>query len=56
MQKRTLALALLAAIAVIAGLAVGFFELTIAGVVAALVAVASWLKATRPVTNPGTLR
>jgi hypothetical protein len=55
MQKRPLILALLGAIAVIAGLALGFFELTIAGVVAALAAVALWLRATRP-AKPDTPR
>jgi hypothetical protein len=44
MPKRTLILGLLAATAIIVGLAVGFFELTIAGIVAAAVAAALWLR------------
>jgi hypothetical protein len=56
MQKRTLILALFAAVAMTAGLALGFFELAIAGIVGALAAVALWLEAIRSATNPGTLR
>jgi hypothetical protein len=56
MQKRTLPLALLAAVAIIAGRALGSFELTIAGIGAAVVVIALWLKDTRPATKPGTLR
>jgi len=47
MPKQPLTLALPAAAAVTAGLALGFFELTIAGAIAALVAVVLWLRAAR---------
>lgn len=48
MTKRTLAiLALLAATAIIVGLALGFFELTIMGIVAAAATAAVWLRQRR---------
>jgi hypothetical protein len=51
MQKRTLTLALAAGVAITAGRGLGLFELTIAGLGAAVVAIALWLKDTRPATN-----
>ena len=52
MTKRTLILALLAATAIVAGLAAGFLELTIVGIVAAVVAGALWLRGARSARNP----
>jgi hypothetical protein len=46
-HKQLLMLPLLAAVAIAAGLAAGFFELTIAGIVAAVVTVALWIRRAR---------
>jgi hypothetical protein len=51
MPKPTLLLALIAATAIVAGLAVGFFELTIIGIIAAVVAVTLWLRSVRSARN-----
>ena len=47
MPKHTLILALAAIAAIAAGLAAGFIELTILGVISALVAAALWLRSAR---------
>ena len=44
MPKRTLTLALASSTAIIAGIALGFFELTIAGILAAAVTAALWFR------------
>ena len=52
MTRPTLFLALAGASAVVAGLVVGFFELTIAGIVAAAVAAALWRRDRGPARSP----